>query len=90
MPIKTGTVVMPGTGSQVKVLNWCKVNFDGIRQDLAELDWSRMFVGNGMAGKLDAFKTYMMRVEGMRVPVEVKAKAAWSKEPWMTRKIEAG
>lgn len=35
------------TGSEVEVLNWDKVNFDGIKCKLAQVEWERLFVGKG-------------------------------------------
>lgn len=40
-------------GLQVNVLNWGKVNF-GMRQELAKVDRSRLFVGKGTFGNWDS------------------------------------
>lgn len=48
-----------------------KVNFDGVRQEFAKVDWSRFFVGKGISRKWEAFKS--VRVQGIHIPVGGKA-----------------
>eukprot|EP00061_Rhincodon_typus_P004008 g21542.t1 len=76
-------------GPQVRVLNWGKANFDGIRQELAGVDWSSLFAGKETSGKWEAFKNVVARVQGLCVPVRVKGKVGRNREPQMRRAIEA-
>ena len=39
------------SGPKVKILNWGKANFDGIRQELSKVDRGSLWEGKGMAGK---------------------------------------
>lgn len=70
-----------------QVLNWNKVNFDGISQEFANIDLSHLFASRGISGKWDGFKSKIVRVRGMHVPVEVKGKADRNDEPLLMREI---
>eukprot|EP00061_Rhincodon_typus_P002516 g17758.t1 len=65
---------------KVKVLNWRKSNFDGIEQELSKVDRRRMFACKGTAGKWQAFKNEIIRVQRQRVLVKVKGKAGREEE----------
>lgn len=60
------------TGPQVKVLNWGKANFGGIRQELAEVDWPSLFANKGMSSRQEIFKSKLTRVQGQHVSARVK------------------
>lgn len=48
-PIHFRSIVEHGrTDPQVNVLNWCKANFNDIRQELAKIYWKRLLAGEGM------------------------------------------
>lgn len=66
-------------GQLVNIPNWGKSNFDGIRQEVVKVDWSRLFAGKGKPGKWDAFTSMTVRAQDMHVPVRVKGKAGSSK-----------
>lgn len=40
----------------VKVLNWVKANFDGIREEVAKVVWSKLFMCKGASSKWATFK----------------------------------
>lgn len=54
-------------GPRVKMLNWGKANFEGMRQELAQVDWSRLFDGKKTSGKWDVFKECAIFKKGCRV-----------------------
>eukprot|EP00061_Rhincodon_typus_P007112 g28456.t1 len=77
------------TGPQVQVLNWHKANFDGIRQELAGIDWNSLFACKGTSGKWEAFKSVIARLQDLYVPVKMKGKVGRRRETWMTIDIKA-
>lgn len=40
--------------ASLQVINSAKVNF-GVKQDIAKIDWNRLFAGEGQSGKLNVF-----------------------------------
>ena len=77
------------SGPKVKILNWGKANFDGIRQELSKVNWGSLWEGKGTSGKWEAFKNVLTRVQGKHIPLKVKGKAERSREHWVTRDTEA-
>lgn len=65
------------------MLNWVKANFEGMGQDLAQVDLRRLFDGKGTSGKWNDFKSLLTIVQDMHVPVRVKVRAGKRKEVWM-------
>jgi len=45
------------SGPKVKILNWGKANFDGIRQEVSKVGWGCLLAGEGTTGKWEAFKS---------------------------------
>lgn len=48
-----------------------------------------MFAGKGTSSNPEAFNSETMRIQGLHVPVRVKARLTGVRELWMTRDIEA-
>lgn len=77
-------IVLSGT-----LLNRGKDNFDGMRQEPAQVDWRMLFDGKRASGKWDVFISVQTRVQDMAVSVRVKGKAGKLKQVWMAREIVA-
>lgn len=76
------------TVPQINVQNWSKADLGGIGQKLAEIDWVSQFASKGRAGKWEAFKRGMARVQGQLVLVRVDDKAGKLRKHWLKRNVE--
>lgn len=56
-------------GPQVKIVNWDHTNFPDFGSELVEVGWANLFSGKKMAGKWEAFKIEIRRVQVQQFPV---------------------
>ena len=73
--------------SETKVLNLKKGNFEGMRHELAKIDWQMILKGLMVDMQWQAFKDRMDELQQLFIPVWQKNKPGKVVHPWLTREI---
>ncbi|XP_059824114.1 uncharacterized protein LOC132393193 [Hypanus sabinus] len=73
--------------SETKVLNLKKGNFEGMRCELAKIDWQMILKGLTVDMQWQAFKDRMDELQQLFIPVWQKNKPGKVVHPWLTREI---
>uniref|UniRef100_UPI00398EB4CB uncharacterized protein isoform X1 n=1 Tax=Pristiophorus japonicus TaxID=55135 RepID=UPI00398EB4CB len=74
--------------SETRVLNLRKGNFDGMRRELASIDWQMLLKGLTIDRQWQTFIDHMDELQQLYIPVRSKNKTGKMAQPWLTNEIK--